>query len=75
MINKLNEQFKALEEAFNIEDTKKPTEQDLDAIYNAIETLNKSEWFVNSKTEVDALHRAQKILQNIIDNARGLYED
>ena len=75
MIKKLNEQFKALEEAFNTEDTKKPTEEDLDDIYDAIETLNKSEWFVNSKREVDVLYKAQKILQNIIDNEKGLYED
>lgn len=54
-------------EEFDPSETKVPTEDDLDDLYDAIETLNKAEWFVNSNKDVNILVRAQKILQSILD--------
>lgn len=62
-------------EDFNPEDTRKPEESDLDDIYDAIQTLNKAEWFTNVKEESEVLHRAQNILQGILDNAKDLYDE
>lgn len=62
-------------EDFDPKDTRKPEESDLDDIYDAIQTLNKAEWFTNVKEESEVLHRAQNILQGILDTAEGDYED
>lgn len=62
----LEELERCLEE-FNPSETKVPTEDDLDDLYDAIETLNKAEWFVNNNKDVNILVRAQKILQSILD--------
>ena len=54
-------------EEFDPSETKVPTEDDLDDLYDAIETLNKAEWFVNNNKDVNILVKAQKILQSILD--------
>jgi hypothetical protein len=62
-------------EDFNPKDTRKPEESDLDDIYDAIQTLNKAEWFTNVKEESEVLHRAQNILQGILDTAEDIYAE
>ena len=62
-------------EDFDSKDTRKPEESDLDDMYDAIQTLNKAEWFTNVKEESEVLHRAQNILQGILDEAEGIYDE
>ena len=62
-------------ERFDTKDTRKPNESDVDDIREAIQTLNKAEWFVNVEEESKVLHRAQNILQGILDTAKGYYDE
>ena len=45
----------------------KPTSNDLDDIYDAINTLNTCEFFVETKEEVEALFKAQNILSKLLE--------
>lgn len=77
-IKELLEMVKESEEVkedFNPEETKKPTEEDLDDIFDAINTLNKAEWFCERQDQVDTLVKAQNILKYIKDCAEGVYDD
>lgn len=64
-----------LKEKFDPKDTKKPTESDLDDIYDAIQTLNKAEWFCTREAQMNTLVKAQSVLKEIKDNAEGLYDE
>lgn len=51
---------------FNAEETRKPTQEDLDDIFDAKDTLNKCEWFVNNQKDLDILIKAQNILEKVL---------
>lgn len=52
---------------FNPKETRKPTEEDLDELYDAKNALNKAEWFVSNEEDYNALYKAQEILNRIIN--------
>ena len=54
--------------------TKKPTEEDLDDIYDAINTLNKSEYFIETKKELEILIKAQDILSKLLEEGKRAEE-
>lgn len=58
------EDKKKVDEA--LEGTQEPTEEDKDALYDAVQALNKAEWFVSEQDDLDTLVKAQKILNGLL---------
>lgn len=63
-IKKLVEQLNKINEEFEVQ---VPTEEQLDQIYDAINILNRAEWFVKEQKDADVLIEAQKILKSVLN--------
>lgn len=63
-IEKLIENLNKVTEEFEVQ---VPTEAQLDQIYDAINILNRAEWFVKEQKDADVLIEAQKILKSVLN--------
>lgn len=63
-IEKLIENLNKVTEEFEVQI---PTEEQLDQIYDAINILNRAEWFVKEQKDADVLIEAQKILRSVLN--------
>lgn len=63
-IEKLIENLNKVTEEFEVQ---VPTEEQLDQIYDAINILNRAEWFVKEQKDADVLIEAQKILKSVLN--------
>ena len=63
-IEKLIENLNKVTEEFEVQI---PTEEQLDQIYDAINILNRAEWFVKEQKDADVLIEAQKILKSVLN--------
>lgn len=62
MIKKLNEQFELLEKALDT-----PTEEDLDNIYDCLNTLNRCEWLVETTEEANKIKEVYDLIKKYYD--------
>ena len=63
-IEKLIENLNKVTKEFEVQ---VPTEEQLDQIYDAINILNRAEWFVKEQKDADVLIEAQKILKSVLN--------
>ena len=54
---------KRIQEKFDPSETKVPTEEDLDDIYDCLQTLNKIEYFVETEEDLNKILKAYEVIQ------------
>lgn len=54
---------KRIQEKFDPSETKVPTEEDLDDIYDCLQTLNKIEYFVETEEDLNMITKAYEVIQ------------